>query len=167
MVLSIICRALYILAIREAKKLMTRDNIPYNHAKRSIEDNTSASCPVPKQPPSSTSTWSKVVSKAVGTVRPRNVATQTTTKVNIGIQDPEPYVLIMSSASTQTDPPKSSDLVTQASPQTLQAFDTPSPVAQSLSFREDMRLQEGKEEEREVVVREQARCIHRVLLFQI
>ncbi len=117
------------------KKLMARDNIPYNQAKKSIEENTSASRAVPKQPPRSTSTWSKAVSKSVGTVRPRSVATQTTTKVSIGIQVPEPNVIIMSTASTQTDPPESSDLATQASSQTLQSFATSSPVSQSSSFR--------------------------------
>ena len=42
----------------------------------------------------------------------------------------------MSTVSTQTDPPESTDLATKASSQTLQSFDTPSPVSQSLSFRE-------------------------------
>ena len=100
------------------KKLMARDNIPYNQAKKSMEEKT-ASVPATKAT-TSTRTWAKVASKSVGTVRPRHVATQTTTKVSIGIQVPDPIVLV-STSTTGT--------------QIIRPLDTPSQVSQSSSPR--------------------------------
>ena len=116
------------------KKLMARDNIPYNQAKKSMEEKT-ASVPATKAT-ASTRTWAKVASKSVGTVRPRHVATQTTTKVSIGIQVPDPIVLVSTSTTgTQTDLLESSDIEVQSSPQIIRSLDTPSQISQSSSPR--------------------------------